>query len=482
MVVDSFGSVAPPRDRVFVLLAATDSADPVLGFPINERTVRAINGRSWPHTERLGATVGDTMRWRVINAANDVHPMHLHGFYFRVDALDGPRVAVYGQGAPGRWVATERMSQFATMAITWVPERAGNWLFHCHFQKHVAPHGPLGLVGPTGARQRIAPPSSQRPSGLHANHAMTEMAGLALGILVRPRAGERIAEPGRGRRLLRLVAIRDAGFPDSLPSMRYVLEDPISSRRVEGGPGISPTIYLMRGEPVSITVLNHLQEPTAVHWHGIELESYFDGVPDFSGFGRRLAPIIVPGDSFEARFTPPRSGTFIYHSHVDEPRHHRAGLLGALIVRDAAPRDSSEDLVFVIKSARGDAGLNAGAPLEINGKTDPDTIVLQVGRPYRIRFVGMQVRFPMATAWLTARPDSSFSNLRDSLVVQWRPLAKDGADLPAAQLPRHAEQIVSMGETYDFELVPARRGDLRLEVRNAGPQGRLLVRAPIRVE
>ena len=39
-----------------------------------------------------------------------------------------------------------------------------------------------------------------------------------------------------------------------------------------------------------------------------------------------------------------------------------------------------------------------------------------------------------------------------------------------------------MGETYDFEFVPERRGNLRLEVRSLGPQGRLLVRAPIRVE
>jgi len=85
--------------------------------------------------------------------------------------------------------------------------------------------------------------------------------------------------------------------------------------------------------------------------------------------------------------------------------------------------------------------------------------------------------------WLTARPDSSLANLRDTLVVRWRPVAKDGADLPMAARRRAiARQIVSMGETYDFEFVPARRGELRLEVRAAGPRGRLLVRAPIRVE
>ena len=84
---------------------------------------------------------------------------------------------------------------------------------------------------------------------------------------------------------------------------------------------------------------------------------------------------------------------------------------------------------------------------------------------------------------LTARPDSSYANLNDSMVVQWRPLAKDGADLPAEyRVPRRAEQIVSMGETYDYEVVPERPGELRMEVRQAGLQGRLLVRAPVRVE
>ena len=234
---------------------------------------------------------------------------------------------------------------------------------------------------------------------------------------------------------------------------------------------------------MSITIVNRLEEPTAIHWHGIELESYFDGVAGFSGTNARLSPMIAPGDSVEARVTPPRAGTFIYHSHVDEPRQHRAGLIGALVVEDAPPADTSRDLVYVIKSARVEHGADDVVPLDINGSTDPDTIVLRAGQHYRMRFVGMQVRFPNATVRLTARPDSSYANLSDSLVIAWRPLAKDGADLPAEyRVPRRAEQIVSMGETYDYEVVPERPGELRMEVRQAGPQGRLLVRAPVRVE
>ena len=65
------------------------------------------------------------------------------------------------------------------------------------------------------------------------------------------------------------------------------------------------------------------------------------------------------------------------------------------------------------------------------------------------------------------------------MVVHWRPVAKDGFDLPRAmQVPRPARHVVSMGETYDFEYTPEHTGTLRLEVRTR----RLVVSVPIRVE
>lgn len=262
--------------------------------------------------------------------------------------------------------------------------------------------------------------------------------------------------------------------------MRFGLEER-GARRVEAGPGISPTISLTRGEPVSIMVVNRLTEPTAVHWHGIELESYFDGVAGFSGSERRLAPVVLPGDSFEVRMTPPRSGTFMYHSHVDEPRQHRAGLVGALIVRDRAPADTVEDHVFFIKSAR--AGIAASPEFEINGSQDPDTVVLRVGRRYRLRFIALQVTNPNATLSLTARADSVRGNPPDPSIVQWRLVAKDGYELPEAERAlRPAREAIGMGETYDFEFVPTTRGELRIEIRVAVPAQRLMVRTPIRVE
>ena len=473
LVVDSAGLTGAPRDRVMVIQSAPE-ANETTELASGPPPVMAINGRSWPHTERLSATAGDTLRWRVLNASTEFHPMHLHGFFYRVDALDLEARLSADNPSSGGMVVTQRMPPASTMALSWVAEREGNWLFHCHFQQHVVPHRPLtGTPSPAPAK-----------AGDHAaDHALTSMSGLVMGILVRgkPESQPRSpAAPGVQRRRLRLVAIRDAGFPDSVPSMRFVLEER-GVPRLEAQAGFSPTLVLFRGEPVSIMVVNQLAEPTAVHWHGIELESYFDGVPGFSGAGTRLAPIVAPRDSFEVLMTPPRSGTFIYHSHVDEPRQHRAGLAGPLIVRDRADRNAVEDLVFFIKSAR--AGQLATPEFEINGQPNPDTLVLRVGRRYRLRLIGLQVSNPNAAVSLTARADNVAGNPVDTLLVQWRLVAKDAIELPQAdQTLRAAREVITMGETRDFVFEPAKPGQLRMEVRVSVPRPRVMVRMPIRVE
>jgi FtsP/CotA-like multicopper oxidase with cupredoxin domain len=443
-------------------VASADTTDPILGDA--GRLIFSINGRSWPNTERIAATVGDSVHWRIINASADVHPMHLHGFYYRVDQFSGPLVDLEGQGAPGRLAVTERMSPFSAMSMSWSPDRPGNWILHCHFAIHLMPDS-----------------ISMAPD----DHAMTGMVGLILGINVADRPGIRSAGAPFPARHLRMVAITDKGFPDSAASMRFVLEE--NGRRVEAGTAFSPAINLTRGVPMSIMLVNHLAEPTSVHWHGIELEdSYMDGVPGVTGAGKRLSPKIAPSDSFEVRFTPPRSGTFMYHAHVDEVRQQQGGLVGPLIVRDPGTVVSTDDHVFFLKGSR--LGPNAAYPLDVNGQPNPDTVVIHVGRPARLRFISLASVNPNATVWLTARPDSALTNAADAMVVRWRPIAKDGADLPvAARGERIARQIVGMGETYDFEYTPGQRGTLRLEVRanpppGLGIAGQLLARVPIRVE
>src|SRR5262245_61665714 len=92
-----------------------------------------------------------------------------------------------------------------------------------------------------------------------------------------------------------------------------------------------PPLVLRRGEPAEITVVNHLNEATSIHWHGLEIESYYDGVHGWSGVDGRTAPMIAPGASFVVRLAPPRTGTFIYHTHIHDYRQLSSGIYGALI-------------------------------------------------------------------------------------------------------------------------------------------------------
>ncbi|HEU5155099.1 MAG TPA: multicopper oxidase domain-containing protein, partial [Gemmatimonadales bacterium] len=104
------------------------------------RGTMAINGLSWPHTERLDATQNDSLHWRVINATPIDHPMHLHGFYFRVDGMGDGVVDTLLAPADRRMAVTQILGPNQTMDLSWSPNRPGNWIFHCHFAGHLSYH------------------------------------------------------------------------------------------------------------------------------------------------------------------------------------------------------------------------------------------------------------------------------------------------------------------------------------------------------
>jgi FtsP/CotA-like multicopper oxidase with cupredoxin domain len=302
------------------------------------------------------------------------------------------------------------------------------------------------------------------------NHALEMMSGPVMGISVLPKEGDSAAaDEAAPRRKLRLVARVDTGGTPQEPAYGFTLEDgktatPASPPYLPG-----PTIVLKRGEPVSITVDNQLPEATAIHWHGIELDSYYDGVAGFAGSPGRLAPAIAPGKTFEALFTPPRSGTFIYHTHLDEMRQQRAGLTGALlVVDDPAKYDAQRDLVFLVTVPRRDAD---SAQVLLNGSPAPAERELRAGQRYRLRFVNIH----------TFRPSMRIRMTRGDTVLSWRALAKDGMDLPAAQAVVGPSTIqMGNGETYDFEFIPDSPGDLRFDITTG--VGALLLSMPIRVQ
>jgi hypothetical protein len=136
-------------------------------------------------------------------------------------------------------------------------------------------------------------------------------------------------------------------------------------------------------------VKNNLEEQSGVHWHGLEIESFPDGVADFSGIGDKIMPPIPPGGMFAAEFTPPRTGTFPYHSHLHEMRQISSGMYGAIVVTDT-PRDTTRDHVIVA----GGGGLpifykQGPSTLLVNGSATPDPIRMTVGDTNRLRIVSI---------------------------------------------------------------------------------------------
>lgn len=461
IVVDPAGA-PPPDDRIMVFGIWADTVGRSLVK--NTRLLATINGRSWPHTERFFYTVGDTVRWRMINATADFHPMHLHGFYYMVDSRgDGEGDTVFTPERRER-VNTAGLLPGATATMTWIPERAGNWLFHCHIPEHFAPRGPLGMP-----RTSSNDDGASHGEAMHhaMNHALEGMNGLVAGVTVRDRDGSVASDDDASpRRRLRLLVRRNAGSSAGLPFYEYTLASE-SVLRPDSGLHTGPPLVLTRGEPVSITVVNQLDEPTSVHWHGIELESYFDGVSGFSGAGQQISPAIAPNDSFMARFTPPRAGTFIYHTHVNEGRQQLAGLAGPIIVLErGATLDSATDHTVLITSPpTREEQLRS---VYLNGSATPPTLELRAGMAHRLRLINMTA----------TRPNIRVEIWRGDSLINWRPVAKDGADLADGfRVMRAARSPISIGETMDYEIVPDAAEPMRLVIRSA--PGKLLATMPI---
>lgn len=432
LVVDSAGSKAD--DRIFVINIWGEFKDST-----TYRNALTINGRSFPYDERITTTVGDTLRWRWINGSGRRHPMHLHGFYFRQEASGNLFADTVLAPGDRRFEVTESMAPGATMSMVWSPDRPGNWLFHCHIGFHVVAEDAT-----------LDPPpheDAHRFSGDIGHH----MAGLVLGISVRAPPNWRpppFANPRQIRLLVqegpkRLKASRSLGYV----MQRGAIPPAGDSTEIPGS-----VLVLTRGQPTEITVVNHLQEATSVHWHGIELESYWDGVVGWSGDSMRMATRIEPGDSFVAHLRLPRAGTFIYHTHLNDFEQFTSGLYGAIVVLEPGQRfDPEVDHVFVV----GWDGPADPPDLVMNGSPTPAPLVLRAGRDHRLRFVNIGIA---ARMWITIT--------RDSALQQWRPVAKDGADLAAGNGVEPARLVIDVGQTADVIFRPPGAGVYHLQWRN----------------
>lgn len=85
----------------------------------------------------------------------------------------------------------------------------------------------------------------------------------------------------------------------------------------------APTLAFTVGDTALIYIHNQAAEPTAVHWHGVQLPNRMDGVPFLT------QQPIPPHTTYLYKFPVVQSGTYWYHSHFS--LQEQVGLYGALI-------------------------------------------------------------------------------------------------------------------------------------------------------
>ena len=431
LVIDSPATKADD-DRVFVIGLWIKGSD----------EIPSVNGKSWPYTERLNYKIGQTTHWRVLNPTTSDHAMHLHGFYFNVDGVgDGERFERYSQ-EQRRLVVTEHIDPGHVFEMTWRPEREGNWLFHCHMVVHMSPPKPLH------------PPEAKPVANEPAHDYSAGMGGIVMGITVLP--GTSTAVSPAPTSVPRKVQLVISDNPEKIPLYKVEVNDPTAppSKDAKKKPSLlGPPIVLFRGEPTEIEVKNQSTNPTAIHWHGMELGSYYDGVAGWTGAGQQITPPVAPGTSFVARMTPPRAGTFIYHTHWHDVTQLRNGVYGPLIVLEPGQKyDPEHDQTFVFGLGKFPS---LGVMLLINGTPEPFPAKLQAGVPYRLRLINIT---------------DNISTLKVRLVgndapLQWKVIAKDGADIPPAQLKTSvADMTITVGETYDVQYQADHPGNVDLQI------------------
>ena len=150
------------------------------------------------------------------------------------------------------------------------------------------------------------------------------------------------------------------GNVDNLPVREYELTIDekmvnITGKEVMGmalnGTIPGPTLRFTEGEYAKIKVTNKMDMETSVHWHGLLLPNFYDGVPYLN------TPPIPAGESFTYEFALKQSGTYWYHSHT--MFQEQSGVYGSIVIEPKEQSlDYDSDLVIVFSDWTNDKPMN----------------------------------------------------------------------------------------------------------------------------
>jgi FtsP/CotA-like multicopper oxidase with cupredoxin domain len=124
-------------DRDFAIMLSEWRITPGTSRPnpieMTDFNILTMNSKVYPATDPLVVRKGQRVRIRFGNlSAMDHHPIHLHGFQFKIAETDGGRVPEAAQ-IPANSVLVPVGS---TRAVEFVADAEGDWSMHCHMTHH----------------------------------------------------------------------------------------------------------------------------------------------------------------------------------------------------------------------------------------------------------------------------------------------------------------------------------------------------------
>ena len=141
----------PKADRDFVLMSSEWRIDVGSMRPVptemTDFNVLTFNARAFPGTAPLVAKYGDRVRIRFGNLSPmEHHPIHLHGFYWKITEMDGLQIPEAAQ-QPGNTVL---VAVGQTRTVEFIADNPGDWAMHCHMTHHTMNqmgHNAPNLIG-----------------------------------------------------------------------------------------------------------------------------------------------------------------------------------------------------------------------------------------------------------------------------------------------------------------------------------------------
>jgi FtsP/CotA-like multicopper oxidase with cupredoxin domain len=139
----------------YIMFQGGMRGSPVIGLvdgkPSRIQEIIAKEGLAWTmnynaqheaalmHEPLLQLRTGEHVMLHMVNETDFFHPMHLHGHFFRVLAIDGKETPLR------EWRDTVIMAPRQSVDVAFVADNPGEWMYHCHILDHAA-GGMMGTI------------------------------------------------------------------------------------------------------------------------------------------------------------------------------------------------------------------------------------------------------------------------------------------------------------------------------------------------